>query len=252
MKDALGRVQSVLVLGGTSDIALATVDALISASTRTVVLAGRDPETLEAAASSRRDRGATLHVEKFDATDFSSHTDFVTSMAKQHGDFDLVLLAFGVLGDQEHDEHVPAAVVNVINANFTGAASIGTAVAEQLRAQGHGTLIVLSSVAGEKVRRANYIYGAAKAGMDAFFLGLGEALRGSGAKVMVVRPGFVHTKMTDGMEAAPLAVTADQVAADIVKGIRRGADLVWSPMPIRGVMSILRHVPRPIFRRLPI
>lgn len=252
MKDALGRVQTVLVLGGTSDIALATVDALLRASTRRFVLAGRNLEALEAVAEPRRERGATVEVARFDATDFASHPDFVASMTKEHGDFDLVLLAFGVLGDQEHDEHDPGAVVDVINGNFTGAASIGTAVAEQLRTQGHGTLVVLSSVAGEKVRRANYVYGSAKAGMDAFFLGLGEALRGSGAKVLVVRPGFVHTKMTEGMEAAPLAVTAEQVAADIVKGIRRGSDLVWSPMPIRGVMAVLRHVPRPLFRRLPI
>jgi decaprenylphospho-beta-D-erythro-pentofuranosid-2-ulose 2-reductase len=252
MRDALGRVQSVLVLGGTSDIALATVRQLVARGTRTVVLAGRDSATLEAAAEPLRTSGATVHVAAFDAMAFATHEAFVEQTWAAHGDIDLVLLAFGVLGNQEADEHDPAAVVRVIEANFTGAASIGVAIAERMRAQGHGELIVLSSVAGEKVRRANFVYGSAKAGMDGFFLGLGEALRGSGVHVMVVRPGFVHTKMTDGMDAAPLAVTADQVGADIVKGLKRGSDLVWSPAPIRGVMSVLRHVPRPIFRRLPV
>ncbi len=251
VKNALGRLQTVLVLGGTSDIAVATVDQLVASGARTVVLAGRDLNALETVAEPRRGR-ATIATRAFDAVDFDSHAPFVDAIASEFGDLDLVLLAFGAIGDQPNDERDPAAVVDVINANFTGAASVGTAIAERLRDQGHGLIVVLSSVAGEKVRRTNYIYGSAKAGLDGFFLGLGEALRGSGARVMVVRPGFVHTKMTEGMDAAPLAVTAEQVATDVVKGIRRGADLIWSPLPIRGVMSVLRHVPRPIFRRLPI
>jgi decaprenylphospho-beta-D-erythro-pentofuranosid-2-ulose 2-reductase len=252
MKDALSQVQSVLVLGGGSDIALATVRELMNRRTRTVVLAGRNIEALEAAAAPLQASGATVHCVEFDAVAFDTHSAFVAETWKTFGDLDLVLLAFGALGDQDADEHDPAAVVDVINANFTGAASIGVAITERLQQQGHGTLVALSSVAGERVRRANFVYGSAKAGMDAFFLGLGEALRGSGARVVVIRPGFVHTKMTKGMEAAPLAVTPERVATDIVKGLARGADLVWSPAPIRGVMSVLRHVPRAVFRRLPI
>jgi decaprenylphospho-beta-D-erythro-pentofuranosid-2-ulose 2-reductase len=242
----------VLVLGGGSDIALATVREFIDRRTRTVVLAGRDLTTLDQAADPLRGAGATVSCVKFDALDLDSHPAFVADAWKTFGDFDVVLLAFGVLGNQEHDERDPAAAVAVINGNFTGAASVGIAVAERMRDQGHGTLVVLSSVAGEKVRRANFVYGSAKAGMDAFFLGLGEAMRGSGVRVMVVRPGFVHTKMTTGMPPAPLAVSAERVAADIVRGIERGSDLVWSPPAIRAVMSALRHVPRAIFRRLPI
>src|SRR6478735_7576066 len=112
--------------------------------------------------------------------------------------------------------------------------------------------IALSSVAGERVRRSNFAYGASKAGMDGFYLGLGEALRGSGARVLVVRPGFVHTKMTEGREAAPLSVTAEQVADAVTTAVAKGDDLIWVPKAMRGVMSGLRHVPRPLFRKLPI
>ena len=107
-------------------------------------------------------------------------------------------------------------------------------------------------MAGERVRRSNFVYGATKAGFDGFCLGLGEALRGSGARVLVVRPGFVRTAMTAGMEEAPLAVGPEDVAAAVVDGVDAGRDLIWVPGTMRGVMSALRHIPRPLFRRLPI
>ncbi len=251
MRDAMGTMQSVLVLGGGSDIALATVRELVDRGTSRVVLAARRPTELEQAAERLRTAGTKVDVVEFDACATDTHAKFVDS-AWSDGDIDCVLLAFGTLGDQEVSERDASATVDVVNTNFVGAASIGIHVAERLRAQGHGTLVALSSVAGERVRRANFVYGAAKAGMDAFFLGLGDALRGTGASVMVVRPGFVHTKMTVGLPAAPLAVTPDRVARDILTGLARGSDLVWSPPAMRIVMAVLRHVPRPIFRRLPI
>jgi decaprenylphospho-beta-D-erythro-pentofuranosid-2-ulose 2-reductase len=110
----------------------------------------------------------------------------------------------------------------------------------------------LSSVAGERVRRSNFVYGATKAGLDGFYLGLGEALRGTGVEVLVVRPGFVHSKMTEGLDAAPLSVSPDQVAAAVITGVQGHRDLIWVPGPMRFVMSALRHVPRPIFRKLPL
>jgi len=113
-------------------------------------------------------------------------------------------------------------------------------------------VVALSSVAGERVRRANFVYGSTKAGMDGFYLGLGEALSPHGITVTVVRPGFVHTKMTEGMTAPPLSSTADQVAEVIVGAVRRRKELVWAPAPLRGLMSVFRHIPRPIFRKLPI
>lgn len=251
MKDALGSVQSVLVLGGGSDIAQSIVRALVARRARRVVLAGRRPEAMAAGAAELRAAGAAVEVVTFDAIAVDTHRQFVESMFAA-GDLDLVIVAFGVLGDQDRDERDAAAAVEVVTANFTGAASIGVLVADRLRTQGHGTIVLLSSVAGERVRRANFVYGSAKAGVDAFYLGLGESLRGSGASVLVVRPGFVHTKMTAGLPAAPLAVTPDRVAADTLAGLAKGAELVWSPGAMRYVMSVLRHVPRSIFRRLPI
>jgi decaprenylphospho-beta-D-erythro-pentofuranosid-2-ulose 2-reductase len=125
------------------------------------------------------------------------------------------------------------------------------AVARLLRAQGHGTLVVLSSVAGERVRRANFIYGSSKAGTDAFALGLGDALRGSGARVLTVRPGFVRTKMTEGLPAAPLSTTADAVAEATVRALASGRELIWVPAQLRLVFVVFRHLPRVLWRRLP-
>ena len=136
--------------------------------------------------------------------------------------------------------------------NFTGAISASVAVANRLRKQGHGTLVVLSSVAGERVRKANFVYGATKAGLDGFAQGLGDSLEGTGARVLVVRPGFVHSAMTKGMKAAPFATTPDKVADVTVQGLRRGSRTVWAPGILRFVFSALRHVPGPIWRKLPL
>lgn len=251
MKDAFGAVQSVLVLGGTSEIALATVRRLAQARTRTVVLAGRDTARLSSAAADLRGAGATrVEAVPFDATDVDSHERFVEEMWSRHGEFDLVLLAFGVLGEQERDERDPAAALQVIDVNFRGAVSVGIPVAQRMRTQGHGTIVVLSSVAGERARRANFVYGASKAGLDAFYQGLADSLVGSGVQVLVVRPGFVHTRMTAGRPAAPFSTTPEKVADDIVRGIGRGAVTVWSPGVLRPVMAAVRHLPRPVFRKM--
>jgi decaprenylphospho-beta-D-erythro-pentofuranosid-2-ulose 2-reductase len=137
-----------------------------------------------------------------------------------------------------------------VTVNYTGAVSAGLAVADRLRAQGHGTLVVLSSVAGVRGRKDNYVYGSTKAGLDAFSEGLGDAMRGTGARVMVVRPGFVTSKMTEGMEPAPFSTTPDAVGTDIVAGLRRRAHTVWSPAVLQAVFGVLRLVPRPLWRRL--
>jgi decaprenylphospho-beta-D-erythro-pentofuranosid-2-ulose 2-reductase len=129
---------------------------------------------------------------------------------------------------------------------------LGALLAQRMQAQGHGWIVALSSVAGERVRRSNFVYGSTKAGFDGFFLGLGEALRDYGVHVLVVRPGFVKSKMTSGLEEAPLAVTPDQVAEAVAEGISAKRELVWVPGTMRVVMSGLRHVPRPLFRKLPL
>ncbi|MCU1429148.1 MAG: hypothetical protein JWL83_3148 [Actinomycetia bacterium] len=252
MKDALGTVQSVLVLGGGSDLALATCRRL-APHANTIVLAARKPETLDAPMHELRALGAQrVEAVAFDATDYGAHDAFVQRVFGEYGDFDVVLLAFGVLGDQSETERDARAARDTIESNFVGAVSVGVPIITRLREQGHGTVVVLSSVAGERARRSNFIYGASKAGLDAFYQGFGDALVGSGVNVMIVRPGFVHTKMTAGLKAAPLATTPDKVAAAIVEGLRSGREVVWVPGVLRWVMSTLRHMPRAVFRRLPL
>ncbi|MFI6487499.1 decaprenylphospho-beta-D-erythro-pentofuranosid-2-ulose 2-reductase [Streptomyces sp. NPDC050564] len=251
MKDAFGLPQSLLILGGTSEIALATARRLIVRRTRTVWLAGRPSAALEQAAEQLRGMGADARTVAFDALDCESHE---TALGKvfAEGDVDMVLLAFGVLGDQARDENEPVSAVRVAQTNYTGAVSAGLVCARALQTQGHGSLVVLSSVAGERARRSNFIYGSSKAGLDAFAQGLGDALHGTGVHVMVVRPGFVRTRMTAGLPQAPLATTPEAVATAVETGLRRRSETVWVPGALRLVMAALRHVPRPVFRRLPI
>jgi len=241
VKDALGRVESLLVLGGGSEIGLATTRALVARGARRVVLAARAPERLEAEAAALRSAGADVALEPWDAVDVDGQEAAIAGLFDRHGDLDVVLAVAGVL------EGSPAAVIST---NFLGLAAALAPAAERLRAQGHGTLVVLSSVAGERPRRSNYLYGSSKAGLDAFAQGLGDALAGSGVGVLVVRPGFVHTKMTAGLDPAPLATTPEAVADAVVAGLARGSHTVWVPGPLRWVMSVLRHLPRPLFRRL--
>ncbi|KOX07006.1 MULTISPECIES: decaprenylphospho-beta-D-erythro-pentofuranosid-2-ulose 2-reductase [unclassified Streptomyces] len=249
MKDATELPRSLLVLGGTSEIALATARRLISRRTRTVWLAGRPSVALENAAGSLRALGADVHTVAFDALDPESH-ETVLGKVFTEGPVDLVLLAFGILGDQAHDERDPARAVQVARTNYTGAVSAGLVAGGALQAQGHGSLVVLSAAAAERARRADFIYGSSKAGLDAFAQGLGDALHGTGAHVMVVRPGFVRTRRTAGRPRTPLATTPEAVATAIELGLRRGSETVWVPGALRFVMSVLRHTPRPLFRRL--
>lgn len=250
MIDALGQPQSMLVLGGTSDIALATAEALAGDRLRRVVLAGRDETALQSAADRLRGSGIThVATAHFDAVDTAEHAALVEA-AFSEGDIDVVLLAFGVLGDQQLEEQEPAEAVAAVTVNYVGAVSVGLHVANALRRQGHGVLVVLSSVAGVRARRANFVYGSAKAGLDAFAQGVDQALYGSGAKVLIVRPGFVRSRMTEGRPSAPFASTPEAVAAAIRGAIRTGAATVWVPRQLQLVMTAVRHLPRPLFRRL--
>ncbi|MCO4695424.1 decaprenylphospho-beta-D-erythro-pentofuranosid- 2-ulose 2-reductase [Streptomyces sp. RO-S4] len=251
MKDAFGLPQSLLVLGGTSEIALAVARRLIARRTRTVWLAGRPSPGLDAAADQLRGLGAEVRTVAFDALDPATHEEALGKVFAED-DVDMVLLAFGTLGDQARDERDPGAAVRVAQTNYTGAVSAGLVCAGALQAQGHGSLVVLSSVAGERARRANFIYGSSKAGLDAFAQGLGDALYGTGVHVMVVRPGFVRTRMTAGLPEAPLATTPEAVASAVELGLRRRSETVWVPGALRLVMSALRHLPRGVFRRLPV
>ena len=250
MKDSLGSAQSLLVLGGTSDIAMATARTMVAARTHKVFLAGRPSAGLEANAEELRKLGAEVQTVAFDAAETGDHEKALAEVFGS-GDVDVVLMAFGVLGDQAEDEKDSVKAAAVAHVNYTGAVSAGVVCAQALRKQGHGALVVLSSVASERARKANFIYGSSKAGLDAFAQGLGDSLVGTGVQVMVVRPGFVTSKMTAGMDKAPLSTTPEAVADAIVAGLRKGSHTVWVPGALRFVMSGVRHVPRPLFRKLP-
>ncbi|GAA1685697.1 SDR family NAD(P)-dependent oxidoreductase [Streptomyces yatensis] len=243
MKDVIGSPQSVLVLGGTSEIALATVRRLISRRARTVWLAGRPSPALESAARQLRDLGADTLTVSFDALAPEAH-EVTLGKVFAEGDIDLVLLTFGVLGVQPRDETDPPAAVRVAQTNYTGAVSSALICANAMRRQGHGSLVVLSSAAAGRVRRTDFIHASAKAGLDAFAQGLGEALRGTGVHVMVVRPGFVRTKLTAGLRPAPLATTPQAVAEAIEEGLRRRAAIIWTPAALRLTTAARHLLPR--------
>jgi decaprenylphospho-beta-D-erythro-pentofuranosid-2-ulose 2-reductase len=251
VKDALGEPQSVLVLGATSDIAQALIRRLVRRRTRTVILAGRRPTELDGFATELRTLGATtVETVAFDARDTGGHAALLDRIFERHVDVDVVVLAFGILGSQAAFDLDPAAAVDAAITNYVGAVSAGLLVAQHFREQGHGLLVVLSSVAGERIRKANFVYGSTKAGLDGFAQGLSEALAGTGARVLIVRPGFVATKMTAGLDEAPFATTADAVAFDVVAAMTRRAEVVYSPPKLRWVFMVLRHLPRPLWRKL--
>ena len=251
MLNALGEPQSLLLLGGTSDIALAVAGKYAAAGGIRVVLAARPGPRRTEAAARLAALGHDVEELDFEATDTASHPALV-ERAASGGDIDVAVVAFGVLGDEEEAWQDHDAAVRLAQVNYVGPVSVGTSLAAQVRRQGHGAIVFLSSVAGERVRRSNFAYGASKAGADGYYLGLGEALREHGGHVLVVRPGFVHTKMTEGRDPAPLSVSADQVADAVVAGVAARKELVWVPAAMRVVMSGLRHVPRSLFRRLPV
>jgi len=252
MIDAIGRPQSVLVLGGSSEIAQAIVDKLVPGRCRTVVLAGREGTRLTEAVDRAKAGGADVaEAVAFDATETDRHSAFAAGVFDRFGDIDLVIVAAGVLGDQAADELDPIAAATVMTTNYSGLASAVLAVTARLRHQGHGRLVVLSSVAGERARSANFIYGSSKSGLDAFAQGLGDSLVGSGVDVMIVRPGFVVGRMTEGMTPAPFSTTPDAVAEAVVRGIASGAAVVYAPPILRWVFAAMRHLPRAVWRRMP-
>lgn len=251
MLDAFGQPQSVVVLGGTSDIAGAILDALCARRCRTVVLAGRDRIRLTETAARASASGAERVTEvEFDATDVADAGATVERCFDAAGDVDLVLCAVGQLSRRQ-DELDPARTGEVVTVSYAWPAAALTRAGVLLAEQGYGRILVLSSVAGVRVRRANFVYGSAKAGLDSFSLGLAEALRGTGVTVQVVRPGFVRTKMTAGLDAAPLAMTPEVVATAVVFALGRAKPVVWVPPVLRLGFAILGHLPTAIWRRLP-
>lgn len=246
------RARRVLVIGGTSEIAAAILAELPAETGRSIVLAGRDEAGLQRAAELARARGAEqVWTLALDAGDCSAHGAAVRQAFALLGHVDLAVLAVGVLGQRGGLPADVEAAVAVLSVNTVGAGSLLMHTAQLMRAAGRGTIVVLSSVAAERPRAANAVYCASKAGLDALASGLGDALHGSGVRILVVRPGFVRTRMTSGLQAPPLATTPERVARATVRGLSSGAAVVWAPPALRWAMLVLRHLPRFAFRRIP-
>lgn len=252
MENAFGQPQSLVVLGGSSDIARAITRKLCAARTHTVVLAGRDGALLEAAASEARDYGASrTDIVTFDATDLTSASRCVTEAFDKAGDtVDLVIVAVGLLGEQSSDEDDAAAAGRVAVVNFAWPVAALAEVRRRLVAQGSGRILVFSSVAGVRVRRSNYLYGGAKAGLDRLCQGLADSLEGTGVTLQLVRPGFVRSKMTTGRKEQPFATGVNEVAENVVRAMTGTERVIWSPPPLRYAFAVLRLLPAALWRKI--
>ena len=241
-----------LVLGGRSEIGSAVARRLVEGGARTVVLAARPGADLTAESAALRTAGAeTVATADFDADDLAGHGPFLEKVAADHGPLDVVVLAFGILGDQSRAEADAEHAAAIVHTDYVAQVGVLTHAANLLRGQGSGSLVVFSSVAGVRVRRANYVYGSAKAGLDGFASGLADALLGTGVLLLLVRPGFVIGRMTEGMSPAPFSSTPDQVAAATVAALGRRRGVVWVPGVLRPVFAVMRLLPRAVWRRMP-
>ncbi len=252
MEDALGHPETVIVLGGSSDIARALTKKLCASRAHSVVLAGRSQELLDAAAREAQEYGAIrTDTVLFDADRPADAARAVAECFDKLGEpADLVVVAVGLLPDQFAVEDDAAAVARVMNVNLTWPVSALAEVRRRLVDQGRGRILVFSSMAAVRVRRSRYLYGGAKIGLDRLCLGLAESLDGTGTRLQLVRPGVVRTKMTTGQTAPPFTTGPNEVATNVMRGLATKQVVIWSPPALRWVSYVLRLAPRGLFRVL--
>ena len=244
-----GRREVIVIFGGRSEIGIEIGRRLASGAT--VVLAARRPEDLAAERGIVEQAGAAaVHVVAFDADDLSAHAGVVDSIVAEHGPITTAVVAFGILGDQALAEKDAAHAAAIAHTDYVAQVSMLTVLADAMRAAGAGQIVAFSSIAGVRVRRANYVYGSAKAGLDGFCSGLSDALHGSGVRLLLVRPGFVVGRMTQGMAPAPLSSTPAQVAEATVAALKKGRSTVWVPRSLAVLALGFRLLPRSMWRRL--
>ena len=243
----------VLLIGGTSEIGLAIVQRLAMAGPTAPFLSGATAPGSAPRSSSSGGRGArAARSTSSTPRDHARHREVLADAFEAPGGFDVVVLAVGVLGGQAGLDADPDEALEVMEVDFVGSGSLLIESLRQLRTQASGTLVVLSTVAAERPRASNAIYGAAKAGLDSLAQGLADATAGTGVRVLVVRPGFVITKMTSGLKPAPMSTTPEAVADATVRALGGGAHTVWVPGRLRILFAVLRHLPRAVWRRLPL
>jgi decaprenylphospho-beta-D-erythro-pentofuranosid-2-ulose 2-reductase len=247
MDDGLGRPQTVLVLGGTSEIGIVIADRLLRGA-GTIVLAGRDPDGLERAADALGRPGRRVETLHYDATAPAVATvDVLAAAAARAGDLDVVVLCVGVLMDEAVIGGDTVAAEHALRANMLGPMVAVHAAVQRLRAQGHGTLVVLSSVAAVRARPGLLTYGVAKSALDLYARRIAASVRGSGVRVLVVRPGHVRTRMTAGLPEPPFTTEARKVA-DRVRAALRGRSVVaHAPAALRPLMTVLRLLPAAVY-----
>jgi short-subunit dehydrogenase len=240
----------VLILGGRSEIGMELARRLAPGTT--VILAARNADRLDEQVATLKEAGAAaVHTREFDADDLASHGPLVASIIADHGPIGTAVLAFGILGDQARAESGAAHAVAIVHTDYVAQVSLLTHLAAAMRTAGRGSLVVFSSVAGIRVRRANYVYGSAKAGLDGFASGLADALHGTGVQLLIARPGFVIGRMTQGMTPAPLSSTPQQVAAATARALGKGRRTVWIPWALRPMFFVMRLLPQFVWRRMP-
>lgn len=250
MHDTADAAGPVVIFGGRSEIGLHIATRLAPGSA--VVLAARRAGELSDEVAAVRAAGArVVHTVEFDADDVASHRPLVDSLIAEFGPIGTAVLAFGILGDQARAETDAGHAVAVVHTDYVAQISLLTVLATRMRTAGRGRLVVFSSVAGVRVRRANYVYGSAKAGLDGFASGLADALHGSGVSLLIVRPGFVIGRMTTGMDPAPLSSTPAQVADATVRALAAGRRTVWVPWALRPLFAAMKLLPQALWRRLP-
>ncbi|MCV7412960.1 oxidoreductase [Mycobacterium florentinum] len=240
----------VLILGGRSEIGIELARRLAPGAT--VVLAARRADQLDEQVETLHQAGAkAVHTREFDADDLASHAPLVAAVIAEHGPIGTAVLAFGILGDQARAEADAAHAVAVVHTDYVAQVSLLTVLAQAMRKANSGQLIVFSSIAGWRVRRANYVYGSAKAGLDGFAGGLADALHGTGVHLLISRPGFVIGRMTEGMTPAPLSSTPEQVAAATARALAKKKRTVWIPWALGPAAAVMRMLPQFVWRRMP-
>lgn len=251
MKDTADTAGGVVVIfGGRSEIGVELATRLAPGST--VLLAARSADRLDDQVAAVRAAGArAVHTVEFDADDLASHGPLVDKLVGEYGAIGTAVLAFGILGDQTRAETDPAHAAAIVHTDYVAQISLLTLLATAMRDAGRGSIVVFSSVAGVRVRRANYVYGSAKAGLDGFASGLSDALHGTGVRLLIVRPGFVIGRMTEGMDPAPLSSTPAQVAEAAARALTRGRRTVWVPWALRPLFFGMRLLPQAVWRRMP-
>lgn len=241
-------MKSILILGATSDVAVATARRFAEEK-YTIILAARDKENMSRIASDIAIRTqAEVRQVVFNAEDTDSHAPFYASLGVTP---DVTLCVFGYLGDQHRAEREWTEAAKIIQVNYTGAVSILSVVASDYARLGRGTIVGISSVAGERGRQSNYFYGSAKAGFTAFLSGLRNRMVTKGVHVVTVKPGFINTKMTAGMPL-PRPITAEpiQLANAIFKAVTKKKNVIYVLPVWRLIMLIIRNIPEGIFKKL--